>query len=188
MLIPWNNWYHINGNTYGTWLPGDPRGYRTVRHKNHIAGDYKHPPKKDQHLATLIRSKQQLKRPPIYLTLKAAQQACTAFHESLERDKIEHLAIAVDDHHYHVLARFPDRRPRHWIGLAKRRSALQLTQQGLAEKGGIWATKCRCLPITDRQHQLNCYHYILNHQNQRAAIWNFKDQPPLHTHSNPPNP
>ncbi|MGH7177977.1 MAG: hypothetical protein ACREJC_11395, partial [Tepidisphaeraceae bacterium] len=23
---PWNDWYHVMAHTYGTWLPGDPRG------------------------------------------------------------------------------------------------------------------------------------------------------------------
>src|SRR3954468_9029001 len=44
---PWNNWYHCMGNTYGTWLPGDPRGFRTRLHREHVEGDYRNPPKED---------------------------------------------------------------------------------------------------------------------------------------------
>ena len=29
----WNGWYHVTGNTYGTWLPGDPRGWRECHRK-----------------------------------------------------------------------------------------------------------------------------------------------------------
>ena len=43
-MAAWNNWYHVNGNTYGTWLPGDPRGWRERGHKKHVDGDYKSPP------------------------------------------------------------------------------------------------------------------------------------------------
>jgi hypothetical protein len=26
-FMPWNDWYHIMTHTYGTWLPGDPKGF-----------------------------------------------------------------------------------------------------------------------------------------------------------------
>src|SRR5437868_3666075 len=45
---PWNNWYHVMCHTYGTWLPGDPRGFRTRHHREHCDGDYKNPPKPGQ--------------------------------------------------------------------------------------------------------------------------------------------
>jgi hypothetical protein len=44
---PWNNWYHCMFHTYGAWLPGDHRGFRTRHHKKHIEGDYNHPPEED---------------------------------------------------------------------------------------------------------------------------------------------
>ena len=40
----WHGWFHIIGNTYGTWVRGDPKGFRTLHHREHIEGDYKHPP------------------------------------------------------------------------------------------------------------------------------------------------
>jgi hypothetical protein len=69
---PWNNWYHCMFHTYGTWLPGDPRGFRTRHHKNHIEGDYKHPPEED-FSALHAHSKSLLKRPPVRFTI--AQRA-----------------------------------------------------------------------------------------------------------------
>lgn len=46
-IQPWNDWYHIMCHTYGTWLPGDPRGFRTRHHREHVEGDYKSPPHPD---------------------------------------------------------------------------------------------------------------------------------------------
>jgi hypothetical protein len=37
-------WRHCMSNTFGTWLPGDPRGFRTRRHREHVEGDYRNPP------------------------------------------------------------------------------------------------------------------------------------------------
>ena len=38
------SWYHVVLTTYGAWLPGDPRGFRTRHHREHVPGDYKAPP------------------------------------------------------------------------------------------------------------------------------------------------
>ncbi len=46
MSDPWRNWYHCMANTYGTWLPGDPRGWRSRHHREHVVGDYRNPPKR----------------------------------------------------------------------------------------------------------------------------------------------
>src|SRR5687768_10994638 len=48
-MRPWNDWYHVMGNTYGTWLPGSPKGFRTVMRKLHVPFDYKRPPPKGRY-------------------------------------------------------------------------------------------------------------------------------------------
>ena len=40
----WWRWFHVILGTYGSWLPGDPRGFRTRHHRDHVDGDYKSPP------------------------------------------------------------------------------------------------------------------------------------------------
>jgi hypothetical protein len=42
-------WFHVILTTYGAWLPGDPRGFRTPNHRLHIEGDYKTPPLTGKH-------------------------------------------------------------------------------------------------------------------------------------------
>ena len=37
----WNHWYHCTAHTYGTWLRGDPRGWRARHHREHVDGDYR---------------------------------------------------------------------------------------------------------------------------------------------------
>ena len=66
-VLPWNDWYHFMGHTYGTWLPGDPKGFRTRHHREHVEGDYKHPPPKGKYDARWERAKRLMKRDPVYL-------------------------------------------------------------------------------------------------------------------------
>ena len=35
----WRGWYHVTGGTYGSWLPGDPRGWRARGRREHVDGD-----------------------------------------------------------------------------------------------------------------------------------------------------
>ena len=67
-MAAWNNWYHVNGNTYGTWLPGDPRGWRERGHKKHVAGDYKSPPPAGSGDGMQRYAKGLMKQPPVHLT------------------------------------------------------------------------------------------------------------------------
>lgn len=173
---PWNDWYHCNGNTYGTWLPGVPRGFRTRHHREHVDGDYKKPPPSGKYDTRHQRAKEKLAQPPVYLSLEQRRVAVLSMADKLLRDQVELIALAVNDHHYHLLARFADRRPKHWIGRAKMHASMELRSFGLP--GRVWAAGCRTLPITDGQHQANVFNYILKHIRQGAFVWTLHDPPP----------
>ncbi len=172
-IQPWNDWYHVMCHTYGTWLPGDPRGFRTRHHREHVEGDYKNPPTPGQYERLLERSKQLMKREPVFLTVEQRRRAVDMIAESLLKRDIELLIAAVDRVHLHLLARFPDYNPRHWVGLAKKESSAYMKQEGLAPIGGLWATRCKAEPIKDRAHQLNTFRYLLEHRLKGAEIWRF---------------
>src|SRR5688500_1461640 len=61
-MRPWNDWYHCTLHTYGTWLRGDLRGWRSRHHREHVDGDYKHPPPKGKYDALFEYSKSLMKR------------------------------------------------------------------------------------------------------------------------------
>ncbi|MCK4872172.1 MAG: hypothetical protein KAS72_05570 [Phycisphaerales bacterium] len=170
-MEPWNNWYHCTGNTYGTWLPGDPRGWRARHHRLHVEGDYKNPPTPGEHAALHERSRSKLTRQPVYLGSRAQAIACDAIVEKLSEKAVEIGAVAVDDHHLHVVGRFMDRNPRRWIGLAKKNSAWAVREADLAPRGGIWAVRAQCLPIADEVHWRTAVAYVLRHGERGAAVW-----------------
>ncbi len=112
-----------------------------------------------------------MKRAPVKLSKEAARCACDVMVENLLRHDIEVIALCVDSHHFHILARFPDHNPRKWIGLAKKRSARVLSDEKMVAKGGVWAVRFRSLPIRDRGHQVNCARYIMAHAKHGASVW-----------------
>lgn len=175
MGAPWNDWYHCNGNTYGTWLPGDPRGWRARHHREHCEGDYKNPPAPGTFDELHAKSRLLLKRVPVRLSLEARKIACATFAMSLHDRGIDVIAVAIDDHHFHVLARFPDHSPRHWVGLAKATSARALSDANLVPRGGVWAVRFKITPIKDRAHQVQTVKYIQAHARRGAAVVTWKE-------------
>lgn len=170
-IQPWNDWYHVMCHTYGTWLPGDPRGFRTRHHREHVEGDYKNPPPPGRYVARHTHAKRLMKRDPVYLTIEQRRRAVDHVIASLQKWNIETIILAIDRVHLHLLARFPDHNPRHWTGLAKKESSAYMKRERLAPDGGLWATRCKCEPIKDRGHQVNTARYLLRHVRQGAAIW-----------------
>lgn len=189
----WNGWYHLNGNTYGTWIRGDEQGWRARHHREHVEGDYKSPPPADAHVAQR-RLSRRLMGKPVRLSPEARMIACDTIVEWLRHQQIEVIACAVDDHHFHVLARFvlPVEIPtaacwvndtknqpiyafiRHTLGLAKSRSARALSGAGLVPEGGAWSKRFKITAIADREHQVTAFRYILGHGQRRAATWSIR--------------
>lgn len=179
----WNNWFHCTGSTKGTWLRGDPRGWRARHHREHCEGDYKNPPPPGAYRELYELSKRLTKR-KIVLTPGQREFLCRAMAESLLYREVELIDLCIGAKHWHVLARFKsldwrarpkekNRDPRHLMGLAKKRSARALSKAGLIDEGGVWAVRCRPLPIRDRSHQLNVAKYIPDHKKKGAAVWSL---------------
>ncbi len=172
----WNNWYHINGNTYGTWLPGDPRGFRTRHHREHVEGDYKNPPPKGKYDKRHERSRAQMKKAPVFIEREHLPVAGQTFVNDLLKRGTEVIAFSLGPAHYHLLGRFGPNNIRWPVGLAKRASSLALSSYGY--EGSIWAVRCKITPITDRKHQVSAFRYILRHAQEGAWVWDVRRESP----------
>ncbi len=171
---PWCDWYHIMGNTFGTWLPSDPKGFRARHHREHVDGDYKNPPPKGKYDARWKRSKHLMKREPVYLTAALRERAVDEFVSSFKKWRIELRILPIDRLHVHALLRVPDHNPRHWVGLAKKESSAYTKRDGLAPGVGLWAVRCKCLLISNRAHFDRVADYIRDHEARGASIWEWE--------------
>ena len=159
------------GNTHGTWLPGDPRGFRTWRDHRHIEGDYRNPPPKGTYDQTFGAAQLAMKRPPVRLSAAQRPVVLEELLTSFRKWRVDVAVISVGGVHFHALARFPACNPRHFIGLAKKESSAYLRRAGHAPPGGLWAERCECVPIRDLEHFYNVFAYILKHAEQGSAVW-----------------
>ncbi len=157
-------WHHIMLTTYGAWLYGDRRGFRTRHHREHVEGDYKNPPPAGKYAAQERRSRELLTQPPVVIPAKTRRIIGRALWQEFSHLGAWVLIVAVGGQHVHLLVKLPAKRARHWTGRAKRFTTLKLRDRGW--QGELWGVRCKAKRIRDRAHQVNTYHYIERHAEQ----------------------
>lgn len=166
-------WYHIIFNTLGSWLPGDPRGFRNRKHRIHSSGDYKHSPPKGEH-AGLFKCNQNRSRKCVEIPKLRREVISNALQEFFARRQIRVIAISVSDHHVHIQAQLDWGYPevKKLVGKCKTIASLAVREQ---MPGSIWSRGCDINPIKDRSYQRNVFNYIAQGQEKDAWVWDFKN-------------
>jgi len=167
-------WYHVIVTTYGAWLYGDARGFRTRHHRQHIDGDYKNPPT-DDYSEIELRSRESLEQDAVSLTPYWQPLVGNALYAEFTRLGAFMSAIAVAMQHVHLLAKMPSGCQRHWPGRAKRKVTLVLRQQGWL--GKLWEVRSKAIPIRDVSHYENALRYILAHAEHGAWTKQWTAEP-----------
>ena len=167
-------WFHITAHTYGAWLHGDPKSFRTRHHREHIVGDYKNPPPPDLYATKLARSRALLKQDPVRLEPRWWPIIGAAVKDKLIELGAELLAVSMGATHLHLQGKMPGGPvPREWLGRAKVYSNYKAREHGYT--GKLWAVRCKMNPISDRKHQVNTFNYIVCHLKEGAWVWTFQD-------------
>ena len=166
-------WYHIIATAYGAWVYGDPRGFRTRHHREHVEGDYKNPPPQGLYENKYLRSRRLMKQEEVHFPIALRSIIGKALRERLQREQVFVLCLAVAEQHAHLLVKVPlEADPRWLMGLAKKHSSFELKEQGW--KGKVWGKRGKELKVRDRSHQRNVYRYVLNHESQEAYVWKWE--------------
>jgi hypothetical protein len=167
-------WFHITCHTYGAWLHGDPKSFRTRHHREHIVGDYKNPPPSGMYAVKLARSRALLKQEPVRLEPMWWPIIGAAVKDKLIELGTQLLVVSMGTTHLHFLGKMPPGPvPRDWVGRAKVYSNFKAKEHGYV--GKLWAVRCKVNPIKDRPHQVNTFNYIVGHLKEGAWVWTFQD-------------
>jgi REP element-mobilizing transposase RayT len=173
MSRPGHIWRHVTIGTKNSWLPGDPRGWRSKRHRRHSSGDYRNPPPADEYAAIFHHSRRH-SAPKVVIPVDSRQVVGRMILKKLQQYGHRVLAIAVGPVHTHLLAELP-RDPasaKRVIGLCKSASSHAVRR---LLPGAVWAHQGSYEPIRDHAHQHNTYQYILDHIDEGAWTWSFRD-------------
>ncbi|NIA07496.1 MAG: hypothetical protein GWP14_07670, partial [Actinobacteria bacterium] len=137
------------------------------------AGDYRNPPPKGSGVTRLRRSRILLQNPPVHLGPTQREFAGKTLIEMFVTDGVEPLALSVDAIHYHILAKFPDKKVRPWVGRAKLHAYHLLRRRWQIKK--LWARLCHVTPISDQDHRTRVFQYRCDHNKQGGWVWTFRE-------------
>ncbi|MHB1156080.1 MAG: hypothetical protein ACYC26_04495 [Phycisphaerales bacterium] len=172
MPRPGFRWRLVTISTKRSWLPGDPRGWRSRDHKRHSSGDYKHRPPSGEHEGLYDYWKSRCGEG---ITLPAHPRSIVgqAIIQHLTEEDYPLLAVSVDDRHAHFVVQLPDDPPtmRTIVGHAKRKSSRAIKAE---MPGEVWASGGDFDPVDDPEHLRNAVHYVLYKQGPGAWAWSYK--------------
>src|SRR5947208_4459525 len=103
-MRPGFQWYHLLATTYGAWLYGDARGFRTRHHREHVEGDYQNPPPVGKYAARERRSRDSLRRQKVNIPEELRPIVGRALLEKLQAFDAQVVCLSVSAKHIHILA------------------------------------------------------------------------------------
>jgi len=170
-MMPDRDWFHVTGHTYGTWLPGDPRGWATRHGRTESQMPRRYELDPDLSSAAAERTSRLMGRAPVRLSPVARQIALDSMVAAFTFHTIEVACCAVGETHFHALVHDPGGNPRHWVGIAKKESARRLSSAGLVEPGGVWAVRSHARRMTSPAQFSWTLRYIARHGDEGAVVW-----------------
>ena len=170
MPSPGMRWRHVILGTLNSWLPGDPRGFRTRDHKLHSSGDYKAPPPPEEHAPAARRHSENISGDPVIIPKSPREKVGTAIIKKLQSIRLRVLAIAVAGMHTHILVELPDDKKaiKSIIGRCKMKASHAIRAE---MPGRVWGGGCHPKRVDTAEHQRRAYRYILRQPD--AWIWSF---------------
>jgi len=160
-------WFHLIASTYGSWLPGDERGFRTRHHREHIEGDYRDPPPEGTYVMHQLHAESQQRFDTVIIPPDLRSVIGTAIRERLVVLRGRVLTISVSGQHVHLQAQLNADDARIPLGAAKKHAWFIAREHGWT--GKLWALRPKI--IRTRSHQKNVHYYILAHAKEGAWVW-----------------
>ncbi len=173
MPTPGQLWRHVVLGTLNSWLPGDPRGWRSRGHRKHSSGDYKRRPPEGEH-DDIHRNSKRISGKPIVIPRPCRPVIGTKFIDKLAQYEQQLLCVSVGGMHVHLLVELPAdlRETKRIIGQCKS-AASHAVRDRLP--GRVWGRDGGFDRVNDRAHQRNVYGYILKHAAEGAWVWSFRE-------------
>ncbi len=164
-------WRHVIISTVNSWLPGDPRGFRSRKHKIHSSGDYKHPPPPGEHAGLHAYSKK-ISGNPVLVPYELRSVVGMAILRKLRKLDYRVLALSVGGMHAHALVELPDDIliVRHIAGQCKTVSSHAIRR---SVPGRVWGAGGTYKPVDNARHHRQVFRYILDQED--AWVWSLRD-------------
>jgi REP element-mobilizing transposase RayT len=172
----------LTNTTYGTWLPGDPRGSvtsvrdeRTNDRPTDVRFEHDDPqtPYEPAIPGLQHAAVEQLSGPPIYLDLPMAELLLSQFQETAAHRRSTLLAVAIMVNHFHVVVQVSDDPdPRRVLADFKAYGSRALNQRfGKPQSETWWTTNGSKRKLADEIALNAAVQYVLYKQPNPLIVW-----------------
>lgn len=160
-------WAHVIAGTLGSWLPGDPRGFRSRRHRVHSSGDYRNPPPAGEH-AGLHRHALSCSADAVRIPADLRARVGRAMLGKLHDSGVPVGALAVGSNHVHALIAVGDSDAVGPFGRAKQHASKAVSTD---LPGKLWARSSHVVRVKNTGQLASTVQYIARHDRAGAWVW-----------------
>ncbi|MSR59407.1 MAG: hypothetical protein EXS05_17480 [Planctomycetaceae bacterium] len=172
-------WWLVTWSTYGSWLPGDPRGFQTWRGKEYVPPPkrYAKPGEQNYKAAAYTNRFQAAKAitdKPVNLSPAQRRITLDAVVKEINKLPVVSAVLAVAAEHSHLLAKFGGLQIRPTVGFLKGEATKELHTSGF-DRNDPWAKGCHMKPKSEGNEFRVAFNYVRNHINEGAAVYIWPD-------------
>jgi REP element-mobilizing transposase RayT len=173
-LIPVDRYWFLTWTTYGTWLPGDTRGWVGDAPNEHgvvVPHNQPHTPPAQPNLALKLAATRRLKTPPIVLRKPHAEALLLQVQETTTYRQWLLCGIGIMATHLHVLLGVSgDPAPEKLLGDLKAYGSRRLNREWGVRQGGWWTDSGSTRKLDNSASIPAVMHYIRQQENP-LLIW-----------------
>lgn len=170
-------WWLVTFSTYGSWLPGDPRGFKTWRKRK-----YAPPPDGQSHFGEPTYNPedyteehertQRVTKEAVTFSENARRHVLEAIVEDVESLAISPAILAVAGRHVHMIAKFGGFKIRPTVGRFRFAATKRLTEHELHDgENRLWAKGCHMQSLPNKEAFLQALEYVRHHVDEGAEVY-----------------
>jgi hypothetical protein len=168
-------WWLVTWSTYGSWLPGDPRGFQTWRGKEYVPPPerYARPGEETYDPAKYAGRHQSAKATTgETVRLSVGQRTCVleAVVNEIAKLPLIPAALSVSAEHCHLLSKFGALKIRSTVGVLKGEATKALRAGGFSSDR-VWSRECHPKSKREGREFLIALKYVCNHRAEGAAVY-----------------
>jgi REP element-mobilizing transposase RayT len=182
MIDDMDRYWFLTWTTYGSWLPGDPRGfvgtYRDETGAKRLDNTSGEPYAADRR-SLAQHAKDRLRGPPVMLRREHAEELLRQFAETARRRGWRLRAVAVMSNHVHIVVGVPgDPDPERILADFKSYGSRSLNRRWGKRPSATWWTESGSKrPLKRELAVVGAIEYV-KRQEYPLALWSWEDGPP----------
>ena len=178
-FIPVDRYWFLTWTTYGTWLPGDERGFVGVAPDpsgRMLLHNQPHTPLAPPRPGLRQSAENRLKAAPVILNIDQAEALLDQFHETTAHRRWLLVAIRIMHTHLHLVVGVPgDPDPDKILGDGKAYGSRCLNQMGHSRSDGTWWTTGGSKRKLANDHSVEATVNYIRQQPNPLLIWTRDD-------------